>query len=60
MGMTTWTENYDDYKQLVVEACHLDGYDNFHLHRLSALRLTVVEACHLDGYDNKRLHVSIQ
>ena len=35
----------------VVEACRLDGYDNYSNYFLQTI-LLVVEACRLDGYDN--------
>ena len=51
MGMTTFEIYVNILNKEVVEACRLDGYDNFDL-VAEQRECDVVEACRLDGYDN--------
>ena len=54
MGMTTSElQSITGQRHQVVEACRLDGYDNF-AWKLYQCSVSVVEACRLDGYDNTK------
>ncbi len=50
--MTTFDGDVLTLGKFVVEACRLDGYDNFLVEGELLSVGKVVEACRLDGYDN--------